>query len=50
MGDFEMTNKNLTMEHITVIFEIILKEHETSIVQNEGRATRYPDKKIIMDD
>ena len=30
MGDFEMTNKNLTMEDLTVIFEMMLKEHEES--------------------
>ena len=30
---FKMTTKNLTMEDIKVIFEKILKEHETSIVQ-----------------
>ena len=33
IGDFEMTNKNLMMEDITVIFEKMLKEHEPSIVQ-----------------
>ena len=30
---FKMTTKNLTMENIKVIFEKMLKEHETSIVQ-----------------
>ena len=27
LGDFEMTNKNLTMEDVTVIFEKLLKKN-----------------------
>ena len=47
MGDFEMTNKNLTMENITVIFEMMLKEHETSIVQKNKKMFRKQEQSIL---
>ena len=47
MGDFEMTNKNLTMEDVTVIFEMMLKEHETSIVQKNKKMFHKQEQSIL---
>ena len=33
IGDFEIINKKLTLEDVTVIFQKMLKEHEASIIQ-----------------
>ena len=42
-----MTNKNLTIEDITVIFEKMLKEHEASIVQKNQRMFHKQEQSIL---
>ena len=41
-----MTTKNLTMENIKVIFEKMLKEHESSIVQKNQEMFHKPEQSI----
>ena len=48
IGPFEMINKNLTMEDITVIFKKILKEHKASIVQKNQKMLHKQEQFIIV--
>ena len=42
-----MTTKNLTIEDIKVIFEKMLKEHETSIVQKNQQMFYKQEQSIL---
>ena len=47
VSSFEMTTKNLTMENIKVIFEKMLKKHESSIVQKNQEMFQKQEHSIL---